>query len=398
MKKWILAQNPWWKREEWEDFDKHLKEWKRQRVRWVPSWVEEISLEAFSLNFVYGMRQLGKTTGIKLLIRELLKRVEPFSVFFFDFELVSSLREFRKVLEAYLEMRKKEGIDSSFLFLDEVSSVREWWKVAKFLIDSGVFENDVVTVLGSSTINIVKAPERFPGRKGKGREIVVLPLSFPEFAKVSGYSPRKLLYDAEALEKLWKAYKKLGGFPKSINRHEDANESFIGAIVSEIRKHEKSVEIFQGIVETLLRKIPSPLSYHSIAKEVEVSHKTVREYLEFFEDCLVAKTVYWKGLHPKRRKEKKVFFRDPFVYRSFSFWTGARFLESALLEGIVQEHLLRKFGEVYYYRNKYEIDCIAGSLKVEVKAGKPHRRYPKGVTILEEEDIPWFLVRLFIGK
>ena len=65
-----------------------------------------------------------------------------------------------------------------------------------------------------------------------------------------------------------------------------------------------------------------------------------------------------------------------------------------LFEWIVQEHLFRKFGEIYYYRNSYEIDCIAGNLRVEVKAGKPHRRYPKNVTILSEEDIPRFLLEL----
>ena len=39
-------------------------------------------------------------------------------------------------------------------------------------------------------------------------------------------------------------------------------------------------------------------------------------------------------------------------------------------------------------KNKYEIDCIAGNLKIEVKAGKPYRKYPRSVIVLEEEDIP----------
>jgi len=34
-------------------------------------------------------------------------------------------------------------------------------------------------------------------------------------------------------------------------------------------------------------------------------------------------------------------------------------------------------------------------LKIEVKAGKPHRKYPKGVRILEEEEIPKFLIEVF---
>ncbi len=65
-----------------------------------------------------------------------------------------------------------------------------------------------------------------------------------------------------------------------------------------------------------------------------------------------------------------------------------------LYEWVVQEHLLHQFGEVFYWRNKLEIDCVAGNLKVEIKAGKPHRRYPRGVKVLEKEDVPKFLCRL----
>jgi len=33
---------------------------------------------------------------------------------------------------------------------------------------------------------------------------------------------------------------------------------------------------------------------------------------------------------------------------------------------------------------------MAGDLKVEVKVGKPHRRYLHNVIVLEEEDLPGF--------
>jgi len=39
-------------------------------------------------------------------------------------------------------------------------------------------------------------------------------------------------------------------------------------------------------------------------------------------------------------------------------------LDSALYEWIVQSHLKRRFGGVYYYRNSLEIDVIAGNLKI----------------------------------
>jgi predicted AAA+ superfamily ATPase len=61
---------------------------------------------------------------------------------------------------------------------------------------------------------------------------------------------------------------------------------------------------------------------------------------------------------------------------------------------LVQAHLQRKFNSVYYFRNKFEIDCIANNLKIEVKVGKPHRNYPKEVLILDEKNLPLFLAVL----
>ncbi|MCX8182619.1 MAG: hypothetical protein N3D12_05825 [Candidatus Methanomethyliaceae archaeon] len=40
------------------------------------------------------------------------------------------------------------------------------------------------------------------------------------------------------------------------------------------------------------------------------------------------------------------------------------------------------------------MDCIADDLRIEVKVGKPHRRYPKSVLILDEENIASFLTSL----
>jgi len=95
------------------------------------------------------------------------------------------------------------------------------------------------------------------------------------------------------------------------------------------------------------------------------------------------------------RKEKKFIIRDPFLTKAIGLWCRKEVRKDFLYEWIVQEHLYRKYGEVYYYKNKYEIDCIADSLKVEVKAGKPYRKYPRNVIVLEEEDIPRFLIELF---
>ena len=52
---------------------------------------------------------------------------------------------------------------------------------------------------------------------------------------------------------------------------------------------------------------------------------------------------------------------------------------------------------MYFWRNSYEVDVIAGRCRVEVKKGKAHRRYPRGVLVLSEEEVPFFLLELQAG-
>jgi len=70
---------------------------------------------------------------------------------------------------------------------------------------------------------------------------------------------------------------------------------------------------------------------------------------------------------------------DPYLAKSLSLWTNTEYLESALYEWIVQSHLKIRFGEVYYYRNSYEINIIANDLKIEIKSKRAHKNYPKDI-------------------
>ncbi len=382
MWRYVEMLNPHW----FGERDPDLERWEKSKIRWIPKWLKQISLEPFSLNFVLGARRVGKTTGLKLLIRELIERGEkPERIIYVDIDLIPSLEHFQDILFWITSENYR------YVFLDEVTSLENWWKPVKGFIDAGRFRNSVLVISGSVSIRLKRQAELFPGRMGRGNVVNVLPLSFPEYFELSSLPPK-----TENLVKKFSEYLSTGGFPASINEDKNCVRDFISAFESEILKAGLSVEIAFKILHSLLGKIPSALSYQSIAGDIGVDHKTVRNYLEVFENMFLIKVAYWKqGTKVSLRKEKKIFFRDPFILRSFSLWTGVEFLKSALYENVVQEHLYRRFGEIYYYRNGYEIDCIAGDLKVEVKAGKPHRRYPKRILVLDEEDIPRFLIELF---
>ena len=357
------------------------------------------------MNFVFGPRQVGKTTGLRLLIERLLREVDAYSVFYFNCDFISDVDGLRRLLDWYLDFRKVHRIASSYIFLDEVSNIPEWWRVIKGYVDLGVFENDVLVLSGSSSSRLKGSMELFPGRRGLGRDVAVMPLSFREFLEAHGVkielrggweNDMKRLMVNEEIERLFNKYVLTGGFPLSINEDPEAEEAFIKGLEGEILRLNRRIEVAKAIISSILEKTPSPLSYSTIGKAVGVSYKTVEDYLDVLRNLFILDLAYYKrGRNIVWRKEKKIFFIDPFIARTLSYWSGTNYLESAFYEWIVQSHLWRRYGNrIYYYRNAYEIDCIADNLFIEVKIGKPHRKYPKNVYIIDKEQLPYFLAAI----
>ncbi len=391
----LTLLNPWWEGLR----SPYVEEWENKRLKWVPGWLKAISLKPFSLNLVMGPRLVGKTTGLHLLIEKELNHRDPLSVLYLNLDLAPSFEAFKSLLDAYLRMRRDKGIKSSLIVLDEVTSVQGWWKLVKGYVDAGVFRRDVLVLTGSSSMRLKGEVELFPGRMGEGKEVIALPLSFREFLSVKGVivterSEDALLPKAPRIRGLFKEYLKVGGFPLSINGDPRAEEHMIRSITGEVLRAGRSLDIARGVISRVLATAPSPASFNSMASDLSLSHRTVREYVELLEALMVLGQALYFEKSPKFRKERKIFVRDPFIARSLSIWATTDFLESAMYEWVVQEHVYRKYGEVYYWRNSYEIDVIANGLKVEVKAGKPHRRYPKGVRVLGEGEVPLFLAVL----
>lgn len=65
--------NPWWEKD-WEIRDKHIREWENQKIKWIPSWIDKISLEPFSLNFVIGFKTGRKNNRNKTLDKKIDRR------------------------------------------------------------------------------------------------------------------------------------------------------------------------------------------------------------------------------------------------------------------------------------------------------------------------------------
>ncbi|AEC51962.1 hypothetical protein PNA2_1045 [Pyrococcus sp. NA2] len=366
--------------------DEDYRKWKESKVKWIPNIIERVSLEQFSLNFIFGPRQVGKTTLLKLIIkRPLDEGINPKAIFYVRCDYLSNYKELMKVLDEYMEFRKNEGIESSYFLLDEITFPKEWFRAIKLYIDMGKFKKDVLILTGSLSMYLKGEVETFPGRRGKGKDIVMNPLSFREFVKVARpdiYSklPRikrisevkecsKLRPWREELYDLFILYLKSGGFPRAVKDileggkvSEETYDTYLSWIRGDLIRLGRSEDIAKRVIKTILKRVPTPVGWNTIAKEVDIgSHKTVFSYIEFLEKSFIVKVLYNfdpNTLEPNFKREKKIHFVDPFLYHLFSRWCLIEEpSEDKIVESVVASHLARRY-EVGYWRDGREIDVV----------------------------------------
>jgi len=262
----------WWKGREYLNEDRDYALWLENPIRWLPPVVERMELTPYSLHILLGPRQTGKTTAIKLIIRNLLEKVKDTrAVFYFRCDLLRDYKELLEVLEAYLDYREEAGIKTSYLFLDEITAPDEWFRAVKELIDSGRLKNDVIVLTGSTSMKIKKTTELFPGRRGHGKDFILLPLSFREFIKVlnpelhkklplarSLHDVKRACLDAlphmKELNRMFELYLKIGGFPLALiswkrnGRVDEATkEAYLSWIKNDLHKAGKDENIAREI-------------------------------------------------------------------------------------------------------------------------------------------------------
>ena len=409
--------NPWWYGEE---HPKYI-EWKESEIKWIPGIVKKFNMEPFSLNFVIGPRQIGKTTSIAIFVHEvLLNKFDPRAIFYFPCDELTDFKELGEVLDNYLNYRGSLGIKSSIIFLDEITFVEDWWRAIKLRIDTGRFRNDVIYILGSASIDLIAGKERFPGRRGHGVDYYVLPLSFNEYVKFLHRIPiREYEFDInkideilnanrifkDGLSNIFRAYLKTGGFPLAIKefykygRVIEAEKAYIDWLRSDVLKAGKSEKILKEILSYVIRARLTPISWNGIAKETGIgSPHTVRSYIELLKQLFVIKVQSFIDARGNvlYRKNKKIHITDPFLYNAISRYVREKTYEEQIVESIVAIHLARLY-EIYYWKNASEIDTVIKTNKdlygfeVKWRVKIPRKRVPIKTIILDKEIIPLFL-------
>jgi predicted AAA+ superfamily ATPase len=397
----LIRQNPWWLGKEKVGEDEDFVKWEKSEIKWYPKLLDTIPLEAFSLNFIFGPRQVGKTTALKLLIDKLLASGgDKDSIFYFRCDKLKDFHELEDVLTAYFSYRDSKKIVGSVIMLDEITYPDEWYRTIKFYIDTGAFKNDVLVLTGSLSMYVKGEVETFPGRRGKGKDVIFYPLSFREFigvAKKGLYEKlpaikqldgramdkiKTILQYKDEIDKLFEVYIRSGGFPLTIkdtmSRGKISDQTvdvYVSSIKGDLLKTGYDPDIAKEVIKSLIEREPSTISWLSVAKATSIkSHSTVYSYINMLEKLFFLKIFYF--IDPSDNsinlnKEKKVHLLDPSLFFIFSSWSMAKMPEKSVeIETIVASHLARAF-DAFYWKGSHEIDVVArtnGKLTgVEVK-------------------------------
>lgn len=373
-----------------------------------------------------GPRQVGKTTAIKILIHDLLKKENPKALFYYSCEELTDFRELSEVLDNYLSAKKEWGIKNSYIFLDEITSVEEWWRCIKLKIDKGDFRRDILVITGSTSLNLMKQKEYFPGRRGYGKDVQFFPLDFNEYAKTFGNLEIRettiskldsLISRMKAnkiferkLSELFSIYLKTGGFPIPIKEYFETGKISINSkkiyldwLKNDWRKIGKNDKLMKEILRYILRAKLSPVSWLNISRETSLSSPhTSQDYVNTLEDLIVAKVLNLITPEGKvdYKKNKKIHILDPFLYHVISFYTGVGVLEEQIVESTVVSHLSR-VSDVFYWKNKSEVDVVVlikdKQVGFEVKWGFKKWSKPKHLKqcyLLTKDVVPLFLSSL----
>lgn len=324
-------------------------------------------LKSMPVVVILGPRQVGKTT----LALELAKSTLEKSVHYLDLELDSDLAKLDDA-ESYLRR-----FDNQLLVIDEIQRRPELFKIIRGLVDIRKRAGERFghfLLLGSASKDLLQqTSETLAGRI---RYLELTPFSVIELHQ---NDPLGFNY-----EKLWFR----GGFPDSYladseNESWNWRNDFIATYV------ERDIPLFGPQVSTTrMKRFWSMLAhYHGqkailneIAKSLEVSHTTIRTYLDILQDFYMVRQVQpWSGNTKKRLvKSPKIYIRDSGLLHnllhisSFDYLMGHPAV-GASWEGFVVENILNHLSPQWissYYRssNQSEIDLILEGPNGEVWA------------------------------
>lgn len=398
----LIEDNPWWKDPSLIQHDKKIVDLDRSAIDWKPRIAYTFD---FSKDLVYslrGPRQVGKTTFVKLQIKKKLDEgISPHNIMYYAFDVDTAPKDLVNIIKDYLDNTKRlRKNNRCFIFLDEISAIKDWQRGIKRLWDQDRLKNCTVIATGSNTIDIKMSSEKLPGRRGISNDMldkIMLPMKFSEFVTAMDKDMKDLLEDKNlikaftrhailkkildqdldlsieqlqshvpALNRYLKDYLLTGGTPMVVNEYlssgyvgESTFKIYLDAVLGELQSLNRNPNTFKQMAHNVIKTIGNTSSWRSLQKNTDIgSPDTISSYIDTLQNMFILSVFYQYSIESKRgllQKDKKIYFHDPFYFHVLNGWIGGnqssfdtaiRYLDNdqnqgTLVEGVVANHLIQ---------------------------------------------------------
>lgn len=340
----LYQYNPWWE-EEYKIEDIINRDAYLSRLK--------VNLDNRSIIFLTGLRRVGKTTLMKVLIHHLIETgIEPKNILYIsldDYLLKDKL--IVEILAQYRAIHRLSLNDKVFLFFDEVTYKNDYHQQLK-----NIYDNEKSKIFASSSSSsLLKDKKAF--LTGRSITFEINPLNFNEYLDFKGIKIKKS--EEYLLETYFKDFMRDGGMPENVL---NPSREYLMNLVDDIIQKDitafhgiKNPQIVRDFYTLLMERSGKQVSINKIANILKLSVDSVRRYLGYFEDTYLIHLLPRHGrTNEKLLSPKKIYACDLGIKYLF---TGKRDLGS-FFENYIYLRLRNK-GKLYYlYENGYEIDFL----------------------------------------
>lgn len=420
--KLLSLQNPWWKDREWQKTDPHLSVVRRQPYHYNNSLIQSLEFKSEQIHILRGPRQVGKTTLIKEWVDRLIQKenAHASNVLLISCEGMESFDELQKTLIDWLSAKKNQRSVGQriYIFLDEVTFVKEWQRVILSCSNVGLFRRATLVITGSNARDLKESAERLPGRRGGGKDLQLYPLmpfQYRELKCFQKYTPQ----DLTAI------YLKVGGFPHAIRDFvttggvsEETFRTYRNWIIGDAAHYGLSEEILKHILFRIYETAGSRVTWSKLIENTIVkSHETALAYIEHLQDAHLCELLYCydpKMHGPAIHKARKIHFVDPLLYYLAAAWKKnltpiwkwielpetfnlyrAPLLESVFAVQARVQHARKPVIPYFWYstKTKQEVDLVLISgeqmslYEIKWTSGREFKALGEKVRILTQKDL-----------
>jgi len=342
MEEVLYQYNPWW---EEIVFDEEIK----PRDRYLDRLIKYLANK--QIIALTGLRRVGKTTLMKLIIKELIKNgtapkyilyVSLDDYLFHQNSIIDIINEYRKLHKLKIE-------EKIYIFLDEVTYKDDFHIQLKNIYDS----QNAKIFAASSSASMLR--DKKASLTGRSITLEIKPLDLEEYIFFKGIKLKKR--DKQLYKSYFLDYIKEGGLPENVL---DPNREYLMNLVDDIIQKDitafhglKNHQILRDYFLLLMGRSGKQLSINKIAKILNISPDTSKRYLSYFESTyLIHLLPRWGTTNQKLLSPKKIYASDLGIKYLFM---GNRDLGS-YFENYIYLVLRNKKTLYYIYENTVEID------------------------------------------